>query len=282
MVLLFNSHPEWKPNGSAVDRKIKVDMEASYQSAEFAEYYHSLSYCIVTSPTRDKHGIAERSVGNIVTKANVAMLGNINNPCPQQFWPDAIEYSCHSDGFRFKNKIGTSPYFYMKQRHVHLKYLHPFWTPVYFTIPPNERIGGKLGVARAHKGYFVGYSYSKFLQPCYKVVARYSNGTFGHVRHTKDVIFDNFHSVDDNDLPSEQEFNIISTLELVSDVDNADALRRQLILPPALPIAPTTDVPDPEPPPDTDIPLPDPFIPEAPDPHNEIGSTYDEVGNILY
>ena len=32
-----------------------------------------------------------------------------------------------------------------------------------FTIPPNERIGDKLGVARALKGYFVGYSYSKFL-----------------------------------------------------------------------------------------------------------------------
>ena len=74
----------------------------------------------------------------------------------------------------------------MNQRHVHLKYLHPFWTPVYSTIPPNERIGGKLGVARALKGYLVGYSYSKFLQPCYKVVARYSNGTFGRVRHTKD------------------------------------------------------------------------------------------------
>ena len=84
----------------------------------------------------------------------------------------------------------------MNQCHVHLKYLHPFWTPVHFTIPPNERIGGRLGVARALKGYFVGYSYSKFLQPCYKVVARYSNGTYGRVQHTKDAIFDmnvNFH-----------------------------------------------------------------------------------------
>ena len=31
MALLFHSHPEWKPNGSAVDRKIKEDMEAGYQ-----------------------------------------------------------------------------------------------------------------------------------------------------------------------------------------------------------------------------------------------------------
>ena len=55
-----------------------------------------------------------------------------------------------------------------------------------------------------------------------------------------------------------------------------------LLIAPTLPIAPTTDTPDPEPPPDTDVPLPDPFIPETPDPHNEIGSTYDEVGNVLY
>ena len=63
-------------------------------------------------------------------------------------------------------------------------------TPVYFTIPPNERLGGKLGVVLALKGYFVGYSYFKLLQPCYKVVARYANGTFGRVRHTKDVVYE--------------------------------------------------------------------------------------------
>ena len=109
------------------------------------------------------------------------------------------------------------------------------------------------------------------------MVARYADGTFGRVRHTKDVIFDmnvNFHTVDETVLPSEQEFNNIPTLELVADADNADALRRQLILPPALLVAPTHDqllLPDPEPPPDTGIPLPDPFIPETPDPHNEIG-----------
>ena len=57
MALLFHSRPEWKPNGSAVDRKIKLDMEAGYQSAEFTENCHSLSYHIETSPTRDKHVI---------------------------------------------------------------------------------------------------------------------------------------------------------------------------------------------------------------------------------
>ena len=47
----------------------------------------------------------------------------------------------------------------------------------------------------------------------------------------------NLYSVDGNDLPFEEQFNNIPRLELVADADNADALRRQLILPPALPVA---------------------------------------------
>ena len=86
MSKLFFAHPEWKPNGTAIDRKIKVDMETGYQSEDFKEYCHSLGYRIETSPTRDKHahGVAERFVGNIVTKANIAMMGNINNTCQTQ------------------------------------------------------------------------------------------------------------------------------------------------------------------------------------------------------
>ena len=135
---LFYAHPDCWPNGSVIDHKIKVDMEAGYQSTEFREFCHMLGYPIETSPTKDKHAyeVAERSVGNIVTKANVAMLGSIAHPFPQTFWPDAIQYSCHCDGFGYKNKIGTSPYFYINQRHIHLKLLYPFWTPVYFAVPP--------------------------------------------------------------------------------------------------------------------------------------------------
>ena len=55
MAVLFHAHPEWKPNGTAIDRKIKVDMEAGYQSNEFADFCHSLGYRIETSPTHDKH-----------------------------------------------------------------------------------------------------------------------------------------------------------------------------------------------------------------------------------
>ena len=47
------------------------------------------------------------------------------------------------------HKIGTSPYFYVNQRHIHLKYLHHLWTPVYFTVPPHERRQGKVGQAQA-------------------------------------------------------------------------------------------------------------------------------------
>ena len=101
------------------------------------------------------------------------MLGTINNPCPQQFWPDAIEYACHSDGFGFKNKIGTSPYFYMNQRHVHLKYLHPFWTPVYFTIPPNEQLlTHELGV-----GYLSTPMFSKVTLSATPTLSSYLHAT---------------------------------------------------------------------------------------------------------
>ena len=93
---LFYAHPDWQPNGSIIDRKIKVDMEAGYQSGKFREFCHTLGYRIESSSTRDKHahGVGERSVGNIITKANIAMLGNIT---PQTFWSDAILYACHCE-----------------------------------------------------------------------------------------------------------------------------------------------------------------------------------------
>ena len=154
------------------------------------------------------------------------------------FWPDAILYACHCDGFGYKHKIGTSPYFYINQQHIYLKYLHPFWTPVYFTVLAHERKQGKLGQARVMKGFFVDYSYSKYLQPCYreKYEAKYANGTCGRVRITKDLIFDltiNFKSELEKDLPILGEFNSIPSLELVQEQDNADAPRRQLIMSPA-------------------------------------------------
>ena len=99
---------------------------------------------------------------------------------------------------------------------------------MYFAVPAHERKQGKLGQARALKGFFVGYSYSKYLQLCYRVVAKYANRTYGRVRITKDMIFDltiNFKSDLEKDLPTLKEFNGMPSLELVHDQDNADALR---------------------------------------------------------
>ena len=153
-----------------------------------------------------------------------------------------------------------------------------------------SRSRDKLRQARALKRFFVGYSCAKYLQPCYRVVAKYANGTYGRVSITKDVIFDltiNFKSDLEKDLPTLGEFNSIPSLELVHDQDNADALRRQLIMSPA-----TQEVTVPIP---TDAPAPpvgtleasstltsDPYLPSDADVYNDaaIGTKYDEEGNI--
>ena len=225
--------------------------------------------------------LTETSVSN-----NIATLGNITHPCLQTFWPNAILYACLCDGFGYKHKIGTSPYFYINQKHIHLKYLHPFSTPVYFTVSAHERKQGKLGQARALKGFFVGYSYSKYLQPCYRV------GTYGRVRITKDVIFDltiNFKSDLDKDLPTLGEFNNVPSLELVHDQDNADAQRRQFIMSPAIQevtIPDLTDVTTPlvETSAAPSLPTSDPYLPSDADVYNgtDIGTKYDDEGDIQY
>ena len=91
-------------------------MKAGNLSAEFREYCHTLGNSIESSSPRDKHahGVTERSVGNIVAKANIAMLSNVTYPYPQAFSPDVKLYARHCDGFDYKSKIGTSPYFYIK------------------------------------------------------------------------------------------------------------------------------------------------------------------------
>ena len=48
-----------------------------------------------------------------ITYADVATLRNDNSPWPQQFWLDAIEHACHTDGLGLKKKISTPPNFYI-------------------------------------------------------------------------------------------------------------------------------------------------------------------------
>ena len=132
-----------------------------------------------------------------------------------------------------------------------------------FSTPTRKR---RINSLRVLKGFFVGYSYSRYLQPCYRVVARYANGTYGRVRITKDVIFDltiNFKSDLEKDLPTIGEFNNIPSLELVHDEDNADALRRQLIMSPAIQEV-TTDNPSNVHTPDVETPTLQPEISSDP------------------
>ena len=142
------------------------------------------------------------------------------------------------------------------------------------------------------KGSFVRYSYSRYLQPCYRVVARYANGTYGRVRITKDVIFDltiNFKSELEKDLPTIGEFNSIPSLELVHDEDNADTLRRQLIMSPVTQDVNTNNSSDVHTP-DVETPTlapehtSDPHLPSDATEYNdaEIGTEYGEDGNIQY
>ena len=105
----------------------------------------------------------------------------------------------------------------------------------------------------------------------------------------KDVIFDltiNFKSDLEKDLPTLGEFNSIPSLELVHDQDNADALRRQSPAIQEVTAPPTTNDPAPHVgPSDASSIIPtDPYLPSEADVYNDadIGTKYDEDGNILY
>ena len=151
--LLFNAHPAWKPHGSdpsrlfviendapstpvSGDRFIRLDAETSYRSSEFQETAHHYGYRLEHTPPRDKHagGVAERTVGLITLKANVAMLAP-TPPVPISFWDSAVSYACQTQSFSLSSVLGTSPYHFLTGEHVNLKHLQPFWTPCYVYIP---------------------------------------------------------------------------------------------------------------------------------------------------
>jgi hypothetical protein len=75
--VLFYAHPEWKDTGSSSwPRFIRVDPERNYISETFRRHMFTFGYRIEKTAPRDKHanGIAERQVGTITAKANIAML----------------------------------------------------------------------------------------------------------------------------------------------------------------------------------------------------------------
>ena len=205
---LFNQHPEWQyVHDTDTRRFIRLDPEKNYRSLEFEAFVASKGYSLERTPPRDKHagGVAERAVGVIVAKTNVAMLSP-DNPVPQSYWDLAMIYACDTASYNFSSVIGTSPYMKITGKPINIKYLQSFWSSCYVFIPQSERV--KLGSRRAYKAKFVGYSNTFLLFPNYFVLP-YSNGQYGKIRESKDVIFDptiDFRIYTDNEEPYDREF----------------------------------------------------------------------------
>ena len=203
---LFQSHPEWKPSLPDIDRFIRADAELSYRSNEFLQWLHKFGYRLEPTPPRDKHanGIAERAVGVLSMKCNIAMQPS-RLTVPQKFWDLAFEYTCITQAFNYHSAIKTSPYHLITGKHVILKHLKAFWSLCWVHIALEDR-KGKIGFPRAYKARFVGYDLSRTLEPSFKVIEILPTGIYGKLRTSKDVIFD-------------MEYNFKNTDEYPSDLD---------------------------------------------------------------
>ena len=207
----LDKHPEWALNIEINQRRFfRVDAESNYRSEEFKAFLAKRFYTIEKTPSRDKHagGIAERTVGVLSLKTNIAMI-TPDPRVPDKYWELAMTYAADTLGFNFSEAIGTSPYHYITGNKANIKYLHPFWSKCYVYIPLELRDGGKVGVKRAHKARFIGYNNSTILFPNYLVMEITSEGTYGKVKSSKDVIFDNsieYAKSELNEEPFDREF----------------------------------------------------------------------------
>ena len=63
-------------NDDSTRRFFRLDAENNYRSELFRDFSHSIGYALERTAVRDKHAnsVAERSVGIITVKTNVAML----------------------------------------------------------------------------------------------------------------------------------------------------------------------------------------------------------------
>ena len=246
-LILFNQHPEWKYlHDTDTRRFIRLDAESSYRSLEFLAFVASVGYSLERTPVRDKHagGIAERAVGVIVAKTNVAML-SANTTVPQSFWDFAMSYACDTHSYNYSSVIGTSPYTKITGQPVNVKYLQPFWASCYVFIPLSKR--NKLGDPRAYKAHFVGYSNTSLCFPNYFVIPVLENGHYGKVRESKDVIFDptiNFSIYTEDEEPYDREF--VNTDHYVPFIHRtrAPAILQGATAQPVFPISEDTFQPD--------------------------------------
>ena len=244
---LFLKHPEWQSNASrsqsrfiTIDseghdksielneyqsklRFIRLDSESSYKSVEFLTLASSLGYILEHTPVRDKHagGIAERAVGLISAKTNIAMLA-CEPPVPASFWDYAMTYACDTHSYNFCSAIGTSPYMKITGQPINIKYLQPFWASCYVFIPLKDRI--KVGAPRAYKAHFVGYANTSILFPNYIVIPVSDDNNYSRHRESKDVIFDpsiNFSVYTDDEEPYDREF--VNTDHYIPFLDRVNA-----------------------------------------------------------
>ena len=193
----LDKHPEWALNLDVTQRRFfRVDAESNYRSQEFTKFL-SDRFCIIEkTPSRDKHagGIAERTVGIVTEKTNIAMLSPVPG-VPDKYWELPMTYAPTTMGFNLSSAIGTSPYYCITGQKANMKYLHPIWSKCYVFIPTEFR-QGKLGRNRAHEARFVGYDNTTILFPNYMVMEILDRGQYGKIKSSKNVIFDN--SIDYN------------------------------------------------------------------------------------
>ena len=131
--MLYLQHPDWTTNASTEQKRlIRLDSESNYRSEEFFAFTSSIGYNLERTPVRDKHanGIAERTVGLISAKTNVAMMSPTPR-VPQSYWDFAMAYACDTLSYNFSSVIGTSPYMKITGQPVNIKNLQPFWSSCY-------------------------------------------------------------------------------------------------------------------------------------------------------
>jgi Reverse transcriptase (RNA-dependent DNA polymerase) len=208
--VFFDMHPAWHTSTSpSTPRYVRIDPENNYKSEEFLRLMAQYKYYIEHSPTRDKHaqGLAERSIGIIATKTNIAMLAP-TPAVPLKYWCLAMSYACITMSFNPSTRLNDSPYHYTTGKHIDINNLHQFWERVYVHIPLKDR-GGKVGFPRAYQGHFVGYLYTSTLFDNFIILTVLPDGRYGKIRHSKDVIFDStidFKDPDPNKFPSDEDF----------------------------------------------------------------------------
>ena len=107
--IFFALHPSSQNQYENVDRFIRIDPERNYRSEVFLEVAASFGYRLERTPERDKHanGVAERTVGVIALKANIAML----NPFPfepSKYWDLAMTDACDTHSSNPNSRIDDS------------------------------------------------------------------------------------------------------------------------------------------------------------------------------